>query len=197
MDKKCRKCRKFGVKLFLKGERCLSPKCSLTRRSYPPGMKGAKTKTSRKSEYSSQLLEKQKAKAEYGLRERQFARIFKKASRAKATTGEELLKNLEMRMDNIVYRLGFASSRRQARQLVLHRKIKVNEKIVNIPSATLKPEDLIIPINIEAITPVKTDIPKWLKLDGKVFQGKVLRAPNLEEVNSDLDSEQIIKFYSR
>lgn len=194
---KCRQCRRFGTKLFLKGSRCLTPKCSVTRRTYGPGLQGAKGKMSRKSEYGLELQEKQKAKIEYNLRERSFAKIFNQAARAKTTTGEELLKLLEMRLDNVVYRLGWASSRKQARQLVLHRKIKLNDRIVNIGSITLKAKDKIAPVTKAAIFPVKAVVPGWLKLDEKKFIAEVVNEPKREEIESDIDEQLIIEFYSR
>lgn len=194
MDK-CRQCRKFGAKLFLKGSRCTSPNCSLTRRNYQPGAHGAKG-ASRKSEYGIQLLEKQKAKAEYGLRERQFVKIFKNAMRAKENTGEELLRLLELRLDNIVYRLGWASSRSEARQLVGHRKIKLNGKIVNIPSIFLKSQDKISSVSA-ANKQNKVNSPKWLNADLKKLEAEVLHIPSRAEIETDIDEQLIIEFYSR
>lgn len=196
MDK-CRKCRKFGTKLFLKGSRCTSPNCSFTRRNYRPGAHGSKKTSPRKSEYGLQLIEKQKAKAEYGLREKQFVRFFQKASKSKVATGEELISLLELRFDNVVYRLGLAQSRAQARQIIAHRKLKLNERIVNIPSVILKPKDKISPINKEVVKPVKTTIPKWLKLDPKTLSGEVLRKPLRSEIETDIDEQLVIEFYSR
>ncbi|MFA6493197.1 MAG: 30S ribosomal protein S4 [Patescibacteria group bacterium] len=196
-NNQCRQCRKFGTKLFLKGERCLSPKCALTRRNYAPGSKGAKARAPRKTEYGLQLLEKQKAKVEYGLREKSFARNFKVASRSKTATGSEMLKLLELRMDNVVYRLGWAVSRAQARQLVLHRKIKLNDKIANIPSIILKPADTISPKDKASINPQKAVIPKWLKLDEKALKAEVAKMPEREEIESDIDEQLITEFYSR
>jgi small subunit ribosomal protein S4 len=191
----CTICRKFGVKLFLKGSRCTSPKCALTRRNYKPGQHGPKGGKQRQSEYGIQLAEKQKAKAEYGMREKQFRRIFKTASKSRQNTGEELLKLLETRLDNIVYRLGWATSRSQAKQLVTHNNFKVNGKVVNIPSANLKEKD-VITLN-KKISLNKTNIPKWLKLETKTSQAQVLRQPTREEIESDLDEQLIIEFYSR
>ena len=196
MDK-CTKCRKFGVKLFLKGDRCNSPKCAITRRNYRPGAHGAKHANLRKSEYGLQLLEKQKIKSEYGLRERQFANIFRKASKSRTNTGEELFRILEMRFDNIIYRLGWAASRAQARQFVSHRHFKINDKITNIPSKVLKPKDEITPVDKDFIKPVKVNIPKWLKVDAKQFKAEVIDLPKLEEIETDIDSQLIIEFYSR
>lgn len=193
----CSKCRKFGAKLFLKGERCISPKCSFTRRNYQPGAKPNKKGISRKSEYGTQLQEKQKAKAEYGLREREFAKIFREASRSRENTGEELLRSLELRLDNVVYRLGWAPSRIAARQLVTHRKVKLNNKIANIPSIKLRQKDNLLPIKKEVIQPNKVTPPKWLKLDAKNLSAEVVRIPPREEIESDLDEQLIIEFYSR
>lgn len=197
MDNQCRKCRKFGSKLFLKGERCLSAKCAITRRNYPPGGQGAKARPPRRSEYGIQLFEKQKAKAEYGLRERSFLKIFKNAVRAKTATGEELLKLLEMRFDNAIYRLGWAVSRAQARQLVLHRKFKLNNKIANIGSIVLKPKDIITVNKKVVIEPVKTPIPKWMTLEPKELKAEVVREPLRAEIETDIDEQLIIEFYSR
>lgn len=191
----CAKCRKFGVKLFLKGNRCLLPKCALTRRNYQPGQHGPKNLPSRKSEYGHQLFEKQKAKAEYGLREKQFAKTFKKASKSRQATGEELLKLLETRFDNIVYRLGWAKSRSQARQMVSHKYFTVNNKIVNIPSMLLEIKDIIKPKKKIEIN--KTTLPKWLKTDAKNTQAEIIRLPAREEIETDLDEQLIIEFYSR
>ena len=196
MDK-CAKCRKFGAKLFLKGDRCSSPKCSFTRRNYQPGAHGGKKVTRRKSEYGLQLFEKQKAKAEYGLREREFSKIFRLASKSRENTGEELLKLLETRLDNIVYRLGWAASRAQARQQITHGHLKLNDKLVNIPSIVLKPKDRISLVKKETIKPVKVEIPKWLKLEPKAMVGEVLHAPSREEIETDIEEQLIIEFYSR
>ena len=197
MDNVCRKCRKFGNKLFLKGERCLSPKCSFTRRNYAPGSQGVKGKTVRRSEFGVQLREKQKAKAEYGLREGQFSRFFSDASRAQTATGEELLSLLERRLDNVVYRLGWATSRNQARQFVLHRKIKLNDKIVNIPSVVVKKNDVIEPARKNFLNPQKTTLPSWLKLDAKALQGKVVQMPAREDIETGIDEQLIVEYYNR
>lgn len=195
MKDACGLCRKFGTKLFLKGSRCTSPKCALTRRNYKPGQHGPKSKLPRRSEYGHQLFEKQKAKAEYDLRERQFAKIFREASRSRQATGEELLSLLERRLDNIVYRLGWAVSRAQARQLVSHRHFLVNGKFTNIPSRILKPHDKISPR--KTIETHKVTCPKWLKLETKKREAEILRLPLREEIETDLDEQLIIEFYSR
>lgn len=196
MDK-CTQCRRFGAKLFLKGERCVSTKCALTRRNYKPGIHGPKSRPGRKSEYGLQLLEKQKAKTVYGLREQSFIRIFKEAARAKENTSEELFRLLETRLDNCVYRLGWAASRSQARQLVLHRKIKVNDKILNIPSAQVKANDIVTPKDAKIISIAKVSVPAWLKLEEKNLKAKVARLPQKEDIETDLDGQLIIEFYSR
>ncbi len=196
MDK-CTKCRKFGTKLFLKGDRCNTPNCAVTRRNYQPGAHGTKRTTSRKSEYGLQLLEKQKAKAEYGLREKQFANTFKKAAKSAQNTGEELFRLLETRLDSIVYHLGWAVSRAQARQEVLHRKIKLNGKIINIPSANLKVGDKLTPVSKEVINLTKVKAPAWLKVDEKALSAEVMALPTQEEIDTDIDSQLIIEFYSR
>ncbi len=196
MDK-CTKCRKFGVKLFLKGDRCSSPKCAITRRNYRPGAHGPKQMNLRKSEYGLQLLEKQKMKSEYGLREKQFANTFQKAAKSRTNTGEELFRILEMRFDNVIYRLGWAVSRAQARQFVGHRHFKVNDKIANIPSKVLKPKDEITPGDKDFIKPAKVNIPKWLKVDQKQFKAEVIDRPKIDEIETDIDSQLIIEFYSR
>lgn len=196
MDK-CTKCRKFGTKLFLKGDRCNTPNCALTRRNYQPGAHGAKKSNSRKSEYGLQLVEKQKAKAEYGLREKQFANIFKRASKSRENTGEELFRLLEMRLDNLVYRIGWGVSRAQARQLVLHRKIQINGKINNIPSTTLKMGDIITPVSKEVIKLTKVTAPAWVNLDEKKSSCEIKNLPSKDEIDTDIDDQLIIEFYSR
>jgi small subunit ribosomal protein S4 len=195
MKDACARCRKFGTKLFLKGSRCTSPKCALTRRNYKPGLHGPKSRIARRSEYGHQLFEKQKAKAEYALRERQFAKIFRDASRSRQATGEELLSLLERRLDNVVYRLGWAISRAQSRQLVSHRFMMVNGKITNIASRTLKAGDKISPR--KTIEVHKVTLPKWLKLESKKREAEILRLPLREEIETDLDEQLIIEFYSR
>jgi len=196
MDK-CRECRKFGEKLFLKGEKCSSPKCTLTKRNFPPGAHGGKRRQ-KKSEYGLQLQEKQKAKAEYGLRERQFSLVFKKAARSKGLTGEEMLKILESRLDNIVYRLGWAQSRAQARQLVNHGHIKVNGKLVDIPSYQVKPKETIEPMDLEIIKKTaveKLTPPDWIKV--KQNKAEIVNLPTREEIDTPIDEQLVVEFYSR
>lgn len=203
-ENSCRKCRREGKKLFLKGERCFSPKCPFMKRSYAPGQAGMMSR--KLSEYALQLREKQKMKRTYGLSERQFKNYFKKAAAQKGQVGENFLSLLETRLDNVVYRLGFASSLRQARQLTSHGHFLVNSKKVNIPSYSLKEGDA---ITIEekrkkteyfknlASNLSKKKPPSWLKLDPKKFLGQVIHLPQGEELPSEFDLPLVIEFYSR
>ncbi|MDO8686783.1 MAG: 30S ribosomal protein S4 [Candidatus Berkelbacteria bacterium] len=204
METNCRECRKHGEKLFLKGSRCLSPMCGLARRQNAPGAPALKGKQQprrrKKSEYGLQLQEKQKAKTEYGLREKQFSNIVSKASRAKEATGEAILVNLELRLDNCVYRLGFATSRTQARQLVNHGHVKVNDKIVDIPSYKLKEKDKIEAVNPEIIKnalSAKINPPSWLKLDKKTLVGEIESLPKREQIETSIDEQLVVEYYSR
>jgi small subunit ribosomal protein S4 len=202
---KCRLCRREGVKLFLKGSRCMSAKCPLDKKgAVPPGQHGLKRKRRRPSEYSYQLREKQKAKRFYGVLERQFKNYFQKASKIKKSTrGETLLQMLESRLDNVVYRLGFTPSRSIARQLVRHGHVLVNNKKVDIPSCQLKPEQIIslssqgLKINHVAKSLKEKDqkIPGWLSKKAAV--GKMIRLPKREEIETDIDENLIVEFYSR
>jgi len=202
MDKNCRNCRKFGAKLFLKGDRCISAKCAFTRRTNPPGtvpLKKQNIRRIKKSEYGIQLQEKQKAKSEYGIRETQFKNIFKKSARSKGATGETLLQMLELRLDNVIYRLGWSSSRKQARQLVGHRHIKINGKIVSIPSLLVKTKDVIEPVKINVIKDnikEKVSLPKWIK-SNKNMQAEILSKPSREEIDTPIDEQLIVEYYSR
>lgn len=190
--------RRLGVNLFLKGERSAGPKAAFTRRPYPPGQHGPK-RQAKPSEYGLQLKEKQKARFSYGVNERQLRRYFEEASKSKDKTGEKLLEILERRLDNVVYRLGLASSRRQARQLVSHGHVKVNGKKVDIPSFSVGVGDTItmkktlpnwqLPSNF---TP-----PTWLKLEKKSLTGVVVRPPAREEIGFEIDEKMIVEFYSR
>ena len=197
LDNKCRQCRKFGEKLFLKGERCDSPKCAMTKRNYTPGAHGGKRR-GKKSEYGLQLQEKQKAKSGYGMRERQFQTVFKKAAQSKGATGEEMLKILESRLDNIIYRLGWAQSRMQARQLVGHGHIKVNDHVVDIPSYKVKAKDIVEPANLELIKATqikKSAIPAWIK--EKAMKAEIDHLPTREEIDNPIDEQLVVEFYSR
>jgi len=204
MNKNCRECRKFGQKLFLKGDRCLSPKCGLTRRANTPGTAGLKGKQTqrrpKKSEYGLQLAEKQHAKQEYGIRERQFANIVNKSLKAREATGEAILQSLELRLDNAVYRLGLANSRSQARQIVNHGHIKVNGKIVDIPSFKLKEKDKIEPVSkdmFESVLKTKITAPNWLKFDKKSLLAEVVGLPKREQIDTSIDEQLIVEYYSR
>jgi len=200
----CKLCRREGEKLFLKGEKCLSPKCPLVRRKYPPGQHGLSHK--KLSDYGRQLREKQKAKRIYGLRETQFKNYYKKAALSSGDTGELLLSFLERRLDNVVYRFGFASSRSQARQLITHGHFTVNKKKVNIPSYLVKSKDKIeiapksqnFPVFQERKKVLKDVVsPPWLKLQQTKMIGSVLHLPKKEEIETNIDPTQIIEFYSK
>ena len=203
-DEQCRICRREGQKLFLKGTRCYSDKCSISRRNYAPGQNGQKKK--KLSEYGTQLREKQKTKAFYGVSEKQFRRYFDLASRTRGKTGEVLLQILESRLDNVVYRLGFASSRAQARMQVTHGAFEVNGQKVDIPSYLIKAGDVItvreikqdnktIKENIEANK--ARPIPEWLEKDNDKLQVKVLRLAAREDVDIPVEEHLIVELYSR
>lgn len=202
---KCKLCRRAGEKLFLRGERCYSSKCAIVKRNYPPGVHGP-AGAPRLTSYGRQLKEKQKAKLIYGLRERQMKNYYLKAKKRRGDTAQTLLQLLEMRLDNIVYRLGFAKSRKQARQIVSHRHILVNGKIANKPSTQLKTGDLVLVKPKSQTSPSfkdlaglleKQEMPDWLKLDIKDYSGQVVRLPALEEIKQNFDIRTIIEFYSR
>jgi len=200
----CRLCRREGMKLFLKGERCLTDKCSLTRRPYLPGQHG-KTKP-KLSVYAQQLREKQKVKRIYGILEKQFKNYFRKAQRSKGVTGEILLQFLERRLDSVVYNLGFAVSRRQARQIVRHGHIRVNDHKVDIPSYLVKPGDLIKVVGKESyINFIKQNreickdrqIPGWLELNEEKLEAKVLRLPLRSDIMLPIKESLIVELYSK
>ena len=189
-DEQCRRCRREGQKLFLKGERCYSDKCSISRRNYVPGQHGQKR--AKLSEYGTQLREKQKTKAYYGVGEN--------------VTGENLLQILESRLDNVVYRLGFGTSRAQARQFVNHAQFEVNGKRVNIPSYLVKPGDVItvrenkkdnptIKANIEESA--KRPVPAWLEKDSEKLSGKVIKLASREDIDIPIEEHLIVEFYSK
>jgi len=202
-DSKCRLCRREGTKLFLKGERCFSPKCPLEKKgAVAPGQHGLKMRR-RLSEYGVQLREKQKAKRTYGVLERQFRRYFKKAFKKRGVTGEALLQLLESRLDNVVYRLGFVPSRSVARQLVRHGHILVDGKKVDIPSYQVKPGQVInlnpkamkIEVVKKSLAEKKKEIPSWLQKKAAV--GKIIRLPTREEIGADIAEQLIVEYYSR
>ena len=199
---KCRNCRREGMKLFLKGERCLTEKCAIERRSYPPGEHGRGR--IKQSEYLLQLREKQKARRYYGLLEKQFRTYYTKAAKGSGITGEELLRMLETRLDNVVYRLGFAGSRAQARQLVRHGHFLVNGRRVNIPSYGVRPDDVISlrPSSpAEAIVRDATDltaaVTPWLQADHDGLTGKMLKWPERGEIDTPVQESLIVELYSK
>ena len=203
-DEQCRRCRREGQKLFLKGERCYSDKCSINRRNYAPGQNGQKR--AKLSEYGTQLREKQKAKAYYGVGEKQFRKYFEMAANSKEKTGDKLLRLLESRLDNVVYRLGFASSRAQARMLVTHATFDVNGKKVNIPSFLVKPGDVISVREIEKENgAVKTaveenearPVPTWLEKEEGKLSGKVIKLASREDIDLPIEEHLIVEYYSK
>ena len=200
----CRLCRREGEKLYLKGERCYSNKCSVGRRSYAPGQHGQDRK--KISEYGIQLREKQKLRRIYGILERQFAGYFALAERKKGITGENLLQILESRLDNVVYRLGYASSRKEARQLVRHGHFLVNGKKVNIPSFLVKTGDVISIKESSLDSPKLKEIledasgrtvPEWLEVDLNNHSGKVKNLPMREQIDIPIQEHLIVELYSR
>jgi small subunit ribosomal protein S4 len=199
---KCKKCRREGIKLFLKGERCLTEKCGVERRSEPPGQHGRRR--TKQSEYLTQLREKQKAKRYYGILERQFRTYYEKATTRGGITGENLLRMLECRLDNVVYRLGFAASRAQARQLVRHGHFLVNGRRVDIPSFQLRPEDIVSMRPSAGVEPVVRDatdltasVANWLQADHDNLTGKILRLPDREEIDTPVQEQLIVELYSK
>jgi small subunit ribosomal protein S4 len=199
---KCRQCRREGLKLFLKGERCLTEKCAIERRSYPPGEHGRGR--IKQSEYLLQLREKQKARRYYGILEKQFRTYYEKASRKSGITGEELLRMLETRLDNVVYRLGYAASRSQARQLIRHGHFQVNGRRVNIPSFQVRVGDVVtlkVDAPVEQIVRDATDltasVPAWLQADHDNLSGKVLKAPERAEIDAPVQEQLIVELYSK
>jgi len=202
----CRLCRRVGDKLMLKGDRCFTSKCALERRNVPPGYKGITKRRPKKSDRGLQLQEKQKARYTYGLLERQFRKFFAEAERLPGVTGENLLILLERRLDNVVYRLGFASSRSQARQVVLHGHILLNGRKTDVPSCLVKPGNVIswregstkteyyktLLQEIEGRT-----IPGWLTLDKQKLVGQVVNLPTAEDIEVKFDEKAIVEYYSR
>lgn len=201
-DASCRLCRTEGTKLFLKGDRCLSKKCAIEKRPVAPGQHGAGRKKT--SEYKLQLREKQKVKRAYGMLEKQFRSYYEEAERQKGITGETMLSLLERRLDNVVYRLGFAVSRKQARQIVNHGLITVNGKSVNIPSYQIKTGDVIAVKESKQKSALFADVkgskvivPKWLESDPAKLSGKVLRLPAREDIDLNIEEHLIVELYSR
>ena len=198
----CRQCRREGLKLYLKGERCLTDRCAIDRRSYAPGEHGRRR--TKQTEYLTQLREKQKARRYYGLLEKQFRNYYETANRQAGITGENLLRILETRLDNVVYRLGFAASRRQARQLVMHGHFMVNGKRVDIPSYRVKPDDMVsVEPNssargtISEATELTASVSPWLQADHDNLVGKILKYPEREEIDVPVAEQLIVELYSK
>jgi len=204
----CKLCRREGEKLFLKGARCYSPKCAMERRAYPPGQhgRGSTFRRRRASDYARQLREKQKARRIYGVLERQFRRYYREAQRRSGMTGENMLIILESRLDNVVYRMGFADSRAQARQLVQHGHFDLNGRRTDIPSALVKPGDVVSVrqnsrrLNyFKGISAVleKRDVPDWIAVEPSQLAGRVLALPTRETIEQSLSEQLIVEYYSR
>ena len=201
----CRLCRREGIKLFLKGDRCFTDKCAIEKRSYPPGAHGSNFRQ-KQSDYGIQLREKQKVKRIYGVLEKQFRRIFAEASRRKGITGENLLILLERRLDNIVFRMGFATSRNEARQVVCHGHILLNGKKADIPSMLVKMEDVVSvrensrknPQIIYAMDAARRKGTFcWIEIDANNFSGKIVSEPIREELTLPIQEQLIVELYSR
>jgi small subunit ribosomal protein S4 len=204
LDAKCRQCRREGEKLFLKGEKCFTDKCAIERRNYPPGQHGQKS--GRLSGYGVQLREKQKVRRIYGLLERQFRKVYHAAEQAKGITGESLLQLLESRLDTVAYRMGFGSSRTEARQIVRHNGILVNGKRVSIPSFQCRPGDVIevaqkakdqLRIKGAAEAAEGRGFPEWLEVDAKALKGKFKNKPQRSELPSTINESLVVELYSK
>ena len=200
----CRLCRREGIELYLKGDRCFTDKCAIKRRGYPPGQHGQRRP--KHSDYGVQLREKQKAKRIYGLLEKQFRNVFEKADRMKGKTGDNLLILLERRLDNVVYKLGFAVTRRESRQMVRHGHLLVGGRKVNIPSFLVRPGDGIelreksrknpsVNESLDAV--VRKGIPPWLELDRENFRGAVKALPSRAEIREPIQEQLIVELYSK
>lgn len=201
----CRQCRREGMKLFLKGARCYMAKCPIDQGKPAPGMHGMR-RGRKISDYGTQLREKQRLRRQYGLQEGQFRRIFEEANRRRGVTGENMLQLLETRLDNVIYRMGFAQSRAFARQFVRHQHVEVNGRKANIPSIQLKPGDVITvrdrPKSRELATrafesSTQQQMPTWLQVDGKNLSGEVLSLPTRDEIAPIVDEQLIVELYSR
>jgi small subunit ribosomal protein S4 len=200
----CRLCRREGTKLFLKGDRCFSAKCGVERRAYPPGQHGQGR--ARFSDYGVQLREKQKVKRMYGLLENQFSRVMERATRMKGRSGENLLNLLERRLDNVVFRLGFATSRAEARQLVRHGHFRVNGRKAAIPSMLLRPGDTVrLREKSQQVARVTSaldalegkSVPQWLEIEKAEFKGTVKAMPTREDITMPIQEQLIVELYSR
>ena len=204
----CKLCRREGEKLFLKGERCYSPKCAIEKRAYPPGQHGrmAQWSRSRESDYGKQLRAKQKARRVYGVLERQFRRYYRQAIKSRGLTGLTLLQILESRLDNVIYRMGYASSRAQARQLVTHGHFMVNGRRTDVPSMQIKPGDVIqVREGSRSKTLIKDlmamaeerSAPEWITRNLKDMSGGIIRLPERTEIDANLNEQLIVEYYSR
>lgn len=200
----CRLCRRENLKLYLKGDRCYSDKCAFERKGYPPGQHGQSR--SKYSDYGIQLREKQKVKRIYGILENQFRRYFEKADKMKGITGENLLLFLERRMDNMIFRLGFASSRNEARQMIRHNHFLINGRKVNIPSYLVSPGEIVevrekskrIPRIVESLEAVaRRGIPNWVELDKENLKGKIVSLPSREDLTMSIQEQLIVELYSK
>lgn len=201
-DASCRLCRRESQKLFLKGERCYGPKCALEKKSYPPGQHGMGRK--KNSEYGLQLREKQKAKRFYGMLEKQFYNTFVKATKKKGRAGDNLLIMLESRLDNVVFRMGLASSRKEARQLVAHGHFLVNGKKVDIPSYEVAPGSKISvkkkshdSIKFKEVKDMQITAPSWMSVDPEKLEGEVLVLPTREDIDTPIEEHLIVELYSK
>jgi small subunit ribosomal protein S4 len=199
-------CRREGVRLYLKGDRCFSAKCAIEKRAYPPGEQAQRHTRRRISDYGIQLREKQKLRRTYGLLERQFRRYFDQAARRTGVTGDLLLQLLERRLDNVVFRLGFASSRAQARELVGHGHFTVNDRLVDIPSYQVRPGDTIavreasrslVPIAAAVAGAGSRRLPGWLQTQADAMSGSVVSLPTREEIDTQVQEELVVEYYSR
>lgn len=205
LDPKCRQCRREGEKLFLKGEKCFTDKCAIEKRNFPPGQHGQR-RNQRLSDYGVQLREKQKLRRMYGVLEKQFRNYYKKAAGIKGSTGENLLQLLECRLDNVVYRMGFAATRAEARQLVSHKAILVNEQLVNIPSYQVKAGDVIEvrekakkQLRIQAAIELAGQMgrPEWIEVDEKKLTGTFKSVPERIDLLPDINENLVVELYSK
>ena len=205
-DADCKLCRREGMKLYLKGAKCESPKCPVEKRPFPPGQHGRARRPGRDKEYEVRLREKQKAKRIYFTQEGQFRNYFEKAARSKGVTGEKLLQQLERRLDNVVFRLGFAQSRRQARQLVRHGHVSVDGRKVNIPSYEVAAgEEVSIRENSKKLAVLELakefsshgTLPSWLEVDRDNYKGKILNLPKREDIQLPVNEQLIVELYSK
>ena len=201
-DPDCRLCRREGCKLFLKGDRCISPKCAMEKRPVAPGQHGLGRK--KVTDYGEQLREKQKVKRAYGLLEKQFREYYEKATRMKGVVGENMLSLLERRLDNVIYRMGIGDSRAQSRQIVNHGHICVNGRVVNIPSYSVKVGDVISIKEsrqdiekFKQLRGIKITMPKWLEFNTDAMSGKILELPKRDDIDLNIREHMIIELYSR